>query len=81
MSCHAHRHCCEHSLHVCPHCDRVYCSKCGREWSPTWGYVWPQWKPTWVWTPYTTCGDSYTISSDDNVAMYNNEGTGGCCHK
>ena len=50
---------CKHELHHCPDCDRVYCSKCGREW----GYY----PPTIV---YTSNVPENTTWSGSNSAIY-----------
>jgi len=61
---HKHKHnCCEHCLHHCPHCDRVYCCKCDKEWgSHSYNYN-PNY---WIGTPTLThnrSGFSTTTSS------------------
>lgn len=36
---------CKHEcLHYCVHCDKVYCCKCGQEWSSyQWHITYPDW--------------------------------------
>ena len=76
---HEHKHsCCDHCLHYCPHCDRVYCCKCNKEWGNDLNYCS---FGTWYFpTPYTeTCGgtgSTYPISSS-NLTTCTHEHTEG----
>lgn len=57
---HKHNHeCCDHCLHHCSCCNKVYCCKCDREWENQ------DSSGTWTITPYTlpytiTCGGTGT---------------------
>lgn len=64
MSDHKHEHGCEHELHYCACCDKIYCCKCKREWGNC-NHVWQYTQPT-IYPIYTsfrtasTAGDTLT---------------------
>ena len=69
---HEHKHnCCEHCLHYCPHCGKVYCCKCKQEWGNPYYYY-----PSYPYTPYYPYWGTTTITYSGTTAT---ESAGAMC--
>jgi hypothetical protein len=58
---HKHSKCsCRHELKYCKCCDKVYCTKCSREWGGYWQY-------NWNWYPANQCSSPYYYTSSGST--------------
>ena len=64
---------CSHNLVLCPICDTVYCTKCGKEWSTSLTYT----TGPYVYYPWTSPYSgtiTHEISSAGNLIPVQNSG-------
>ena len=64
---HSHECGCNHNLKYCNCCDKVYCTKCGKEWGNGWyypAYSYPTY-PSYPYVTYTNAGDSVQYSTSN----------------
>ena len=69
---HSHQCGCKHDLKYCNCCDKVYCTKCGKEWGN--GYYQPYYTyPTYPYYPtvtYTDAGGGVITTSNASSCQH-----------